>query len=128
MSTVHTTTTYLKMNAAFLAVDQALRVLGVFDAHAILMIFKYLWICSQTHQYLASFNHEHAIFIKLCNARFYANFTDKAYPAAYFPWQQMPPAFDNYSNCAYSNKQAILDDQQSYTNNSLLSQEAMDMH
>ena len=62
----------------------------------------------------------------LCDPAFYANFTEEACPAYYYPWPAMPAHCANYSNCNNDNERASLDDARSWAR--ILSLEAKHMH
>ena len=113
------------MTAAFSPVNPKLQAMGgVFNCFNILMIFRHLWICAQSHEYPSSATID--MLYLLCDRAFYGNFTNEAYPDYYYLWLEMLAHCANYSNCANSNEQASLDDAGSWASKLYL--EAKYMH
>ena len=112
MPTVHSTTLCAEMTAAFPPVDSTLRAVGRFNCFSILMLFRHLWVCAQTHEYPTSVMMN--MLYSLCHRAFYGNFTQEVYPDYYFPWPEMPAHCANYSNSNNSNERASLDDARSW--------------
>ena len=98
--------------AAFPPVDPTLRAAGHFDCFSILMLFRRLWVCAQTHEYPASATMN--MLYLLCDRAFYGNLTQGAYPDYSCPWPEIPAHCANYSHCNNSNERASLDDARSW--------------